>query len=158
MGNPSSRAPTSPFLKRVRATRRQQWLQGVAERYKQFRSTRQLAYEYGCSQNTIEWWLREAGVKLSPRRCGAGSTGPRSTPAPPGSDHSSTLCDLVARLLSIPFFSKVSEDQWYPFDTGFLSGVGANMTFGVAVAHAYPWIQFIDYANGYVNEQWNIDA
>ena len=32
-------APTSPFLRPVRAARSQQWLQGVAERYKQFRST-----------------------------------------------------------------------------------------------------------------------
>ena len=60
-------APTSPFLERVRATRRQQWIQGVAERYQQTRSTRQLAYEYGCSQNTIERWLRKAGVKLPGR-------------------------------------------------------------------------------------------
>ena len=60
-------APTSPFLRRVRAIRRQQWLQGVAERYQQSGSTRQLAYEYGCSQNTIERWMREAGVKLPGR-------------------------------------------------------------------------------------------
>jgi hypothetical protein len=46
-----------------------------------------------------------------------------------------------------------TEDTWFPYNTEWLSGVGANMTYAWLI-HNHPWIKFYDYANGYVTEQW----
>lgn len=56
-----------PFLTRIRAARRQSWLDDIVERYQRTGSTRQIAWEQGCSQMTVERWLRRAGVVLPGR-------------------------------------------------------------------------------------------
>lgn len=67
-GVPVRRRPrSSPVLLRIRAALRQSWLDGVARRYEQCRSTAQIAAEYGCSQETARRWLIEAGSTLPPR-------------------------------------------------------------------------------------------
>ncbi|MDT7578463.1 MAG: hypothetical protein QOH17_4796 [Pseudonocardiales bacterium] len=61
------RGTVPPFRARIRSARRQRWLDQVVERYQQTNSTTRLAWEYGCSQMTIQRWLAEAGVSLPGR-------------------------------------------------------------------------------------------
>jgi DNA-binding transcriptional regulator YiaG len=76
------RGTVPPVRARIRSARRQRWLDQVVERYQQTGSTTRLAWEYGCSQNTIQRWLAEAGVSLPGRgRWPRGA--PRWTPPDP---------------------------------------------------------------------------